>query len=484
MLSTCENSLQHPAINAKCQVRLLRLYPATPRARVPQAAFHIVDIDQLPCTPYRALSYSWGNSLVQNDSQIIEIDGHTHQVRENLYSFLCSVGQREEYGLFFIDALCINQLDNDEKPEQVMLMDKVYKHARQVVGWLGDPDCQQYTNVKTLHESIRQDRRTWDQAAWDGLTFLSHASYWGRMWVVQEVVLAASMEVWCGPFTFPVELFEDSSSMRDTSKLRFAPDGSPNISLSASVRSQTPAQIIVTHRLRHVLRPIRRPELDQTHMMTQEEIQDALLKPRDKVHTYKSGLRDSLWQLMSKFGRQKCTDPMDKLYGLLGILHEDTRDQIKPDYGRGAIYAFYQALRVGLLRLFPIEDRKFGDQFLDADRSYVYYYCDVRNAFSLDDRVTMPILRQVCKELQLYRRGRDALFEAQLNSIYGWGNLDLRHHREFEKAILDIAEDEPLSKDSRLFRFHSWQTRKLTNLAGRFTSKRVKSQGWQPLLED
>ncbi|CAH0027011.1 unnamed protein product [Clonostachys rhizophaga] len=487
MLSTCENSLQHPAIDAKCQVRLLRLYPATLRARMPQGAFHIVDIDQLPCTPYRALSYAWGSSLVQNDSQIIEIDGHTHQVRENLYNFLCSVGQREEYGLFFIDALCINQLDSDEKPHQVMLMDEIYKHARQVVGWLGAPDCQQYMNVKMLHESIRQDRRTWDQAAWDGLTFLSHASYWGRMWVVQEVVLAASMEVWCGPFTFPIDLFENSSSTKEASKLRFAPDGTPNLTHSASERSQTPAQIIVTHRLRHVLRPIRRPEWDQLHMMTQEEIQNALLKPNNAVHTYKSRLPDTLWQLMWKFGRQNCSDPMDKLYGLLGILHEDTRAQIKPDYGRGVIYAFYQALSVGLQRLFPIEDRTIGEQFLDGKRSYISYYCDVRNAFSLDDEITKPILRQVCKDLQLYRRGRDALFEAQLSSIYGWGELDIRHHRhhrEFEKAILGIAEEEPVSEDSRVLRFHSWQTRKLASLAGRFTSKRVDSQGWQALLDD
>ncbi|CAI6100931.1 unnamed protein product [Clonostachys chloroleuca] len=398
MLSTFENSLQHPAIDAKCQVRLLRLYPATPRARIPQGAFHIVDIDQLPCTPYRALSYSWGSSIVQNDSKIIEIDGHTYQVRENF-----------------------------------------------------------------------------------------HASYWGRMWVVQEVVLAASMEVWCGPFTFPVELFENYSSTKEASKLRFAPDGTPNLTYSASERSQTPAQIIVTHRLRHVLRPIRRPELDQLHMMTQEEIQNALLKPNNAVHTYKSRLPDTLWQLMWKFGRQNCSDPMDKLYGLLGILHEDTRAQIKPDYGRGAIYAFYQALSVGLIQHFPIEDRSIGEQFLDGNRSYISYYCDVRNAFSLDDEITMPILRQVCKELQFYRRGRDALFEAQLSSIYGWGDLDIRHHRhhrEFEKAILDIAEEEPLSEDSRLLRFHSWQTRKLANLAGRFTSKRVNSQGWQALLND
>ncbi|VUC29176.1 unnamed protein product [Clonostachys rosea] len=451
---------------------------------MPQGAFQVINIDQLPYTPYRALSYSWGSSLVLNNSQTIEIDGHAHKVRENLYNFLCSAGQRAEYGLFFIDAICINQLDNDEKPQQVMLMDKIYKYAKQVIGWLGAPDSQQYPNVKTLHESLRQDRRTWDQAAWDGLDFLSHASYWGRMWVVQEVVLAASMEVWCGPFTFPIELFEDSSSLTDTSKLRFAPDGTPNLSLSASARVQTPAQTIVTHRLRHVLRPIRRPQWDQLHMMTQEEIQSTLLKPKDAVHTYKSRLPDTLWQLMWKFGRQKCTDPMDKLYGLLGILQEDTRARIKPDYGKGATYAFYQALNVGLQKLYPIEERIIGDPFLDGNCSYISYYCDVRNAFSLDDRVTMPILRQVCKELQLYRRGRDALFEAQLNSIYGWGNLDIRHHREFEKAIMEIAEDEPASEESRLFRFHSWQTRHLKNLVGRIKSKRVHLRGWQALVDE
>jgi hypothetical protein len=39
---------------------------------------------------------------------------------------------------FWIDALCINQLDVDEKNEQVGCMKEIYSHAPSVLIWLGD----------------------------------------------------------------------------------------------------------------------------------------------------------------------------------------------------------------------------------------------------------------------------------------------------------------------------------------------------------
>jgi hypothetical protein len=41
---------------------------------------------------------------------------------------------------FWIDALCINQKDEEEKSSQVLQMHLIYKHASEVIVWLDVPD--------------------------------------------------------------------------------------------------------------------------------------------------------------------------------------------------------------------------------------------------------------------------------------------------------------------------------------------------------
>jgi len=38
----------------------------------------------------------------------------------------------------WLDQICINQGDEDEKEQQVKLMARIYSQARQVIGWLGE----------------------------------------------------------------------------------------------------------------------------------------------------------------------------------------------------------------------------------------------------------------------------------------------------------------------------------------------------------
>jgi hypothetical protein len=111
----------------------------------------------------------------------------------------------------WIDAICINQEDVDEKTEQVRMMNEIYRAARRVSVWLGRPDngdeeeaathlahfyfgfvdhvhiahIQSYENTK--------DRVNWDRGS-DGI--LAAARSWAhlvslpwfvRVWVIQEV---------------------------------------------------------------------------------------------------------------------------------------------------------------------------------------------------------------------------------------------------------------------------------------------------------
>ncbi len=57
----------------------------------------------------------------------------------SLYNALCDLISRSEGGplTFWIDQICINQLDNTEKQHQVVLMKDIYQNASRVISYLG-----------------------------------------------------------------------------------------------------------------------------------------------------------------------------------------------------------------------------------------------------------------------------------------------------------------------------------------------------------
>lgn len=63
---------------------------------------------------YKALSYRLGDD---EPTHPIKLDGELVLVRGNLYSFLRQMHKEKRFDWwFFIDALCINQADDEEKP--------------------------------------------------------------------------------------------------------------------------------------------------------------------------------------------------------------------------------------------------------------------------------------------------------------------------------------------------------------------------------
>jgi hypothetical protein len=92
-----------------------------------------------PC--FSALSYVWGK---QDDSKFDTLTirlGHTGcislRVSPNCYQALTAL--RRHFGgiHIWVDAICINQADDDEKSKQINLMGDVYTWAQTVYVWLG-----------------------------------------------------------------------------------------------------------------------------------------------------------------------------------------------------------------------------------------------------------------------------------------------------------------------------------------------------------
>lgn len=97
------------------------------------------------CPSYEALSYAWGDDAQK--STIVMSGGRgdaLFEVTLNLESALLNLrkrqtGQTTDLQMFiWIDALCIDQTNLEERNIQVQRMRSIYRNARRVVVYLGD----------------------------------------------------------------------------------------------------------------------------------------------------------------------------------------------------------------------------------------------------------------------------------------------------------------------------------------------------------
>jgi hypothetical protein len=428
----------HCEINAQTQIRLLRLSPSSTSSGT-QYTLQRVSLDALLDIEFRALSYSWGTAEVAAQLSQIKVDNQAIYIRLNLFNFLKTAGMKAEYGLFFIDAICINQLDDEEKQYQIRFMTQIYGRANEVIAWLGHPDPKYTDCLHALNDVKRRNYGDWTPAHWDGFGYLSCHPYWSRLWVVQEIVLASTVTVWCGFYTYEITLF--------------------GTRLDHSYYNISPAERIISHRHRQYFQQMPDPLGQGTVVETLGEMTRALTRPSMAVKTYHSRLPDLAYELVKKFGHLECSNPRDKLYALLGILPTRTAARITPDYSQGVEFSFSQTLMICIeevAREFS-GDHRYLDHILQSTGSNLYY--TIRDVYGIADDVAMPILGRLLADhrfidqlrrngLPYYPEERNLHWDSSTSLLAGLQQL-LNGFRPPETA-----------GDGRLFQFHS-QQRKL-----------------------
>ncbi|KAK4960535.1 hypothetical protein LTR10_003431 [Elasticomyces elasticus] len=181
-------------------------------------------LDQVP--EYFALSYTWGNSSL--DDKIL-IDGRVLRITQNCADALRRMLKGKFKRMLWVDSICINQADDaqalQERGRQVALMDEIYSKARQVNVHLGFGDEKSDVAIATVNRlataylpalvaknsGIGQEltRRRYEEAAADALAISAEFPYgklhglfrlpwFRRTWVVQEIALARKVTFYCG----------------------------------------------------------------------------------------------------------------------------------------------------------------------------------------------------------------------------------------------------------------------------------------------
>lgn len=189
--------------------------------------------------PYIALSYTWGRAPYRKGRSpsavyTITLNGHQFPVQENLHDALSHLGYRarEENCLLWVDAICINQRDLQERNAQILHMRYLYERAFFVYGWIGVPYDEEETHLAVqlmrkfhivLRDGLAANNDDISAASvgisddnqeifpkpgtdcykgWHGIIKIFNQSYWRRVWIYQEATGPAPTRYYCGNYWF------------------------------------------------------------------------------------------------------------------------------------------------------------------------------------------------------------------------------------------------------------------------------------------
>jgi hypothetical protein len=162
-------------------IRLLFLLPypkkANKRKTADAVCCEVVSVTFASIPKYEALSYTWGE---EDATKTIELNRRSFRVRKNLYDALYHLRSEKEKRVIWVDAICINQNDNDERSCQVSIMPSIYSRAQKVLVWLG------------LGTSYPHPTK---EFGWFEKKSMCEHRYWSRLWILQEIGLAHRLDL-------------------------------------------------------------------------------------------------------------------------------------------------------------------------------------------------------------------------------------------------------------------------------------------------
>ncbi|KAK3370333.1 heterokaryon incompatibility protein-domain-containing protein [Podospora didyma] len=204
-------------IQSPTGIRLLLLLPhCDPGAAV---ECQLLEVRHYQDRTYVALSYVWGE--YGEPSPTILLEGHAFQVTPNLHTALKHFRHNNRPRLLWVDAICINQGDDEEKSEQVSRMQLIYRSAYTVLMWAGpkyqDSDSAMgiLLGVESIFEAtgrpgdyysgpaaIREKLVSAVAADQHGTAIKAFfdRSYWHRVWILQEAVSGSKSLLCCGDY--------------------------------------------------------------------------------------------------------------------------------------------------------------------------------------------------------------------------------------------------------------------------------------------
>jgi hypothetical protein len=192
-----------PLDPSRSEIRLLRLAPGVQDAELHCNLVHALLKDK---PSYEALSYTWGDG---RNRRGILMDGYTFSITVNLKIALRHLRRPNEMRTLWVDALCINQENLEERAQQVQKMRDIFWSAQRVLAWTGEPDesdealellqvlgqpaaYMYFYELAAKPMTISTINFSYGWREFELLFRFLNRPFWSRVWVVQELAIPGS----------------------------------------------------------------------------------------------------------------------------------------------------------------------------------------------------------------------------------------------------------------------------------------------------
>ncbi|KUJ12782.1 heterokaryon incompatibility, partial [Mollisia scopiformis] len=140
---------------------------------------------------YEAVSYTWGT---ESHNRPITIDEKRFYVSPTLKQALKQFHNAAGLRCLWIDAICINQADLEERNQQIQFMARIYRNSSRLLVWLGVSASNSDYAMKFLEElgdqEVEDQNRFLEWIEIDSIASLISRPWFTRTWILQEFVLA------------------------------------------------------------------------------------------------------------------------------------------------------------------------------------------------------------------------------------------------------------------------------------------------------
>ncbi|RTE80890.1 hypothetical protein BHE90_004613 [Fusarium euwallaceae] len=281
-------------------IRLLELLPGDTDEPL---VCNLVVANMLDTPVYEAVSYTWGIDAGLTQEAAVRVNNIRLQVTPNLHACLIALRYPDASRMLWVDAICINQKDDDEKSEQVARMTTIYSSASHVLVYLGDGD--------------EVDEAFFRRDIFAGLFALCGREWWTRIWIQQEFALSPTDPTFCVGHlrTQALPLIQDVLEiLPQTSGMVYEPEmGRWNLSSRLSQRTR---QVINCLAIRS---------------------------------WFEEGSKN-LNTILSMTPLSKCSDPRDLIFGRYIFMKPMLRAVFKPDYSL-TTESLFEMVAIWLLKI-------------------------------------------------------------------------------------------------------------------------------------
>ncbi|KAI4112128.1 MAG: hypothetical protein LQ339_000136 [Xanthoria mediterranea] len=260
---------------------------------------------------FQALSYAWGSELDRLNIHVVAgrgvqgVKSAALSVTRNLFEGLKHLRQTRWSTVLWIDQICVDQKNLEERGKQVLRMPDIYSLAQGVVVWLGPEEDNSNVAMEILNDVGQDVTMDWDlmqyrvdpcssldshshnlsPQQWLSIMNLTARSWFDRLWVVQEICLARKwVRMVCGFKIIPFVTFGNAIGYLEGKYNR------------------------ITGRERETLFEI------------------------DRLFALKAGGGFRLEHVLRDTRHRDCKDKKDRVYAVLSLLPEREKLGILPDY--------------------------------------------------------------------------------------------------------------------------------------------------------